>query len=519
MSRFPRIGFTTALLVMLAGCGSTVGVSSLPAGSGAAVDAAGNPVITTDAGTAAVASAAPTLINSTGGAGTASGSAYSVGSSVPATATDSATGANGSTYGGQTAAAIPTSGKGWDAKAVYIGVITQKDARQVYASLGAKNLDPGDNEAQAAAVVKDVNAHGGIFGRQVKIDFYDVKTLNTATNPDTVGNAVCTHYTQDRPVIAVFNPNTQLDIPSFHTCFARAKVLAFSDGTQAKDDTEFRQLSPYFFSEVMPSWNAVAPVLASRLQAQGYFNGWNTTLGKPGNAPVKIGILVNGTPIGARVGTTIKSAFAAAGHPGALIFQYKQASDGQANSVNYFKGNGVTHVIVTDVELTSFQTAAQNQQYKPRFGITTYNDPYTNLEASGLTPAGANNGALGVGWAASYDVSDVNAPVPSTGEKACMKLMAANGQSFGGNKRLARSFAESLCDYVHLTIEGAAAGGGLTGAAIATGITRIGPSFSPAIGFKPSLTSTNPFVPGQVRDLAYVESCKCFRYGSGTATL
>jgi hypothetical protein len=180
-------------------------------------------------------------------------------------------------------------------------------------------------------------------------------------------------------------------------------------------------------------------------------------------------------------------------------------------------GNNVTHVIVADLELTAFQTSAQSQQYKPRYGITSYNDPYTNLET--LSPKGANNGALGIGWAPAYDVSDANDPgATGAGYTRCMQLQEKAGQRFSG-KRTAKLFALAACDSILLALEGARAARGFDGPSIYRGALQVSPAFSTAVSFGTSaLTPTHLFTPSAARDLAWFPDCECFRYTSRGTT-
>ncbi|MCW2607235.1 MAG: hypothetical protein JWO60_1928 [Frankiales bacterium] len=412
--------------------------------------------------------------------------------------------------------AVAAKGPGWDEKNVYLGVITQKDAKEVFARFGG-GVDPGDTEAQARAVADEINAKGGILGRKVVLVFRDQPTLATASDPNGTGAAACTYFSEDKRVLAVFNVVTVMDYPPFRACLAKAGIPLFSAGVKTVDDTAGRALAPNFYQSLGVSWDALAPVLVQRLQAQGWFSGWNVRTGTAGPGTAKVGILVDGTDVGSRIGKRLQKVLAAAGSKGALVYQYNQASEGQQASVNYFAGNGVTHVIVTDVELTAFQTSANGQGYRPRYGITTYNAPANNLESS-LTPAGANNGALGVGWVPTLDVSAAKDPGASAPRKACVAVMAKARQSFAG-KRLAESYATALCDYGNLVKQGAGAGGGFTPAQVFAGLSKIGPSFPTAVGFSSGLSADKLFVPGTVRDLGWDNTCRCVTYRSGTARL
>ncbi|MCU1691733.1 MAG: hypothetical protein JWM64_824, partial [Frankiales bacterium] len=407
---------------------------------------------------------------------------------------------------------VPEKGRGWDKDFVYIGVATQKDVAAAAKGVGAKGLDAGDQEAQALSVAAYFNKQGGVFGRKVKIVFKDQSTVATAGDPNTAGASACTYFTQDHPVIALLNPVTLMDVPSFRACLSKAKVPLFSASVAAVDDKVGADLAPYFYQSVAPSWNALAPVLVARLKAQGWFGGWNARTGAAAPGKAKVGVLIDTTPVGKRVATVITKALQAAG-AGAPVVYAASGSD-YSGAVLQFSGNGVTHVISADSSLVNFQTSASSQGYRPRYGIHTYNAPQTFLE--GNSPAGQNNGALGVGWSPSFDVSDTN----DTGdigpaEKLCKEIYAAGKQSFQG-KRLAEAVAFAFCDGIRLIVGGAAAGGGFTGTQVYDGVQRTAGKFSSAFSFGSGLGPKTLFVPGAVRDLVWGDACRCTKYASPT---
>ena len=396
-----------------------------------------------------------------------------------------------------------------------MGVLTQKDFSAVAKQFGADGVDPGDTEGAARANAAELHRRGGLFGRQVKVRFYDVKTIDSAQNGSAVGQAACTYFTQDAPVIAVWNISTQVDqTPTFRGCLAKARIPLFTAAARAVVDKQFQDLAPYYWHTLMVSWDRVGPALVTRLKAQGWFSGWDSTLGRPGSGPARVGVLVQGTNEGKRAATVLRAALSRAGQNEPVVYEYKDPAEGQQASVNYFKGKNVTHLIVTDVELTAFQMSAETQRYRPRYGISTYNDPYTNLETDGLATNDANNGAMGIGWLPAYDVGQAQDPPASAGTQHCKKLMTQAGQTLN-NKRLASAYAFSLCDAFTLISRGAQAGGGFSASSLETGILRSAASFSPANGFAAALTADQRYVQGAARDLAWNTACGCFRYGAG----
>ena len=504
-----------SLLALTAACGSTVQTTSRVSSPGGG-DGLSGPVAADGAplGQPGAGSGFPGAGGSQTGGTT--GAAAAPTAAVPGSA--GAPGAAGAAGGARAAAGVAPTGRGWDRTTVYVGVLTQKDVQAVASNVGAKGLDAGDQEGQAQAVVDDLNRRGGLFGRRIKIVFKDQGTVATAGDPNTQANAACTYFTQDHPVIAVLNPVTLLDVDSFRACLAKSKVPLFSASVAAIDDKVGQQLAPYFYASVAPSWTALAPVLVQQLKAQGWMGGWNAQTGQPAPGSAKVGILTPDTATGQRVASDVSRALASAGAPGSVVYAYdpNNTSGSVQSSVLQFSGKGVTHVIVTDSNLLPFQTAASNQGYKPRYGITSYNAPQTFLESN--SPAGQNNGAVGAGWSPSLDVSDANDPGDTgAGETECKRTLAKGGQSFSG-KRLAEAVAFAFCDGLRLIAQGAIAGGGLTGPQVYQGVLRIAPSFSSAFSFANGLTAQRLTVPGGVRPLAYVTACRCFRYASRTTT-
>ncbi|MGZ6793505.1 MAG: ABC transporter substrate-binding protein, partial [Mycobacteriales bacterium] len=390
----------TALLA-LTGCGSTVQVTSTatgvlgdglsqaqpgavaPGSAGAVAGATG-----TAPSTGAVAGA-PTAAGpaAAGTAGTQGGSSATPGPGVPTQG-----------LGGPAATGlIPPTGRGWDRTHVYIGVTTQKDAQAAFANAGASGIDPGDQEGDANAVVAELNRRGGLFGRRIQVVFKDESTVSTAQDPNTAGSAACTYFTQDHPVIALLNPVTLMDVPSFRACMAKAHVPLLSASVAAVDDEVGRALAPYFYQSTAPSWNALAPTLMAQLEAEGYFRGWDARTSTVTPAKPKVGVLVASDDVGIRIGKLLTKTLADAGYPGAVVYQYAQGNTDLSAAVLQFSGNGVTHVIAADSTLVAFQLSASSQGYRPRYAVTTYNAPLGFLQ--NVAPKDQQVGDVGVGWA------------------------------------------------------------------------------------------------------------------------
>ncbi|MDT7572936.1 MAG: hypothetical protein QOE05_3110 [Actinomycetota bacterium] len=510
-TRRPALLVAALFALGAAGCSSTVqithevttaagGTAAGPGGQTAIDPLTGQPT-TVAPGGQALGGTGTTPLAESGGSVAAGGGTVGTGGTTGTTVV---------TAGG---GSLPATGRGWDQKYVYIGVVTQKDVQAAFGNAGAKGLDAGDQEGQALAVAAELNRRGGLFSRQVKIVFRDVHTVETAQDPNTAGNATCTYFSQDHPVIALLSPVTLMDVPSFRSCMARARIPLFSASVNAVDKQVGEALKPYFYQSVAPTWDALAPTLMARLKAQSYFTGWNASTGAPAPGAPVVGILAPNDDIGGRIVGVVRKALAAVGYPKPVVYQYASGGD-MSSAVLQFSGNGVTHVITVNSDLLPFQLSANSQQYRPRYAVTTVNAPQAFLESN--SPPGQNNGAVGVGWAPSFDVNDANDNVTTPAEKECLAIMAKGGQTFSG-KRLAETVAFAFCDGLRLMVGGAAAGGGLDGLSLYAGVQRIAASFESAFSFATGLGPGRLYVPGGVRDMTFVSGCSCFRY-AGTAT-
>jgi ABC-type branched-subunit amino acid transport system substrate-binding protein len=513
--RVSRLAVAVVLASLTAACGSTVQVTGTASVGDGLSATTGDGLSATTGGATGGASTGATGQLPVVPAGGATGGTVGPGTS----GTTGISGTTGGSTGGTTGAvagAVPEKGRGWDAKNVYFGIVTQKDAQTAFESVGVNGLNAGDQEAQAKAVVDEINRQGGILGRQAKLIFHDVSTIGAAQDPSGTGQTSCTFFTQDHPVIAVFSPVTLQDVPSFRGCMNKAKTPIYSLTVNGIDSQVLRELQPYYYAGLAPAWDRLAPVLVTQLKQMGYFTGWNPQVGAAGPNPVKTGVLVPDDTVGRRIADHLVKALSAAGQKGTVVYKYDPANVATAMgpAVVNLAGNGVTHVMTINADQLPFELSASSQGYRPRYGLTSYAAMQAELESNG--PAGQNVGAMGVGWSPSVDVSDANDPGPSgPGEVQCLQIQKRAGQTFGG-KRLAEALAFGLCDGLQLFAKAAQLGNGFTGQALYAGVLKALPTFHPAISFGNGLSANSLSVPGGVRRIAWVTACNCFRYQGST---
>jgi hypothetical protein len=498
-----------ALAFGLAACGSTVQVQGSQQAGGLAVDDGG-------ATSAAAASAVPGGAAPAAVSGSAGASAGTTAARVdqpttqpglprwaPATATAAST--------------IPPTGRGWDRTTVHIGVTTTKDIESVGQSLGIKSINPGNLEQDAEAMVAYLNSQGGIFGRKVKADYFDVRTSD---NSDTVGQAICTHFTQDVPVVALLNMTTNGDTPAFDGCIAKAHLPTFAWFTDTGDNAFFASFGGFYNNMPFPSWSRVAHPFARRLLAQGYFTPWDTNIGGPSKtAPVKVGLLEPDAPQGHQIAKLLIAALKAVGHepdPNDVLF-FNSEKDLSATQVK-FRADGVTHVIGDEL-LFLFIETYESQHYRPRYGINSSNAPSLFLE--GTMPPAQLVGSMGIGTTPTIDVFESRDPGPGAvpGVALCNAIMAKGGVTYPGDQRYAHTNMYGLCDGFRMIAAAAVAGGGLSGDLLRDGIGLVGPRVASALAFSNGFSPTDRGMPGAARDLFYDDGCSCYRYRGPTYPL
>lgn len=486
---------------IVAGCGTTV-PGALTSGPGAGKGA--NPLEMGGSG------AAPTT--GTRAPGSAIGTATSAGSSAstPTVAARGGTGAQGNTV---TPIRTGQSGRGYDAHHVYLGFNTINNLHTFSQAAGVKGLDFGNMKADAEGVIAEINANGGILGRKVVGVYHDEDVTQATTNPAANSQTTCTALTQDaRVVAAVINDTVGDDNDNFYRCMAKADTPLFTSADQPEDRQRITPYHGYLYSMQSPVWDVFAPVFMNRLIALKYFSPWNTNAGSPGTLPAKLGLLFPDSIAGRRIAGDVARLAAAHGVRSYSYFYADPTTSGIAqtessigSSVVAFRGNGVTHLIPDSASITIFAEAAEQQQYRPRYGVQSLGQL---SQANQNVPKGQFAGALGVGWKPTDDV----AHIPDTAAaRSCMQDVAREGQHYDASGQ-AVYVALVICDAVRLIAHALNAAGSISTTALAVGIGKAGPGLQTASTFRSGFSPSRPDIVGAVRDIGYDNGCSCFAY-------
>ena len=502
----PRIAAASVLLLtapLAAGCGSTVsgptagadgsvaglsatstgGSAQGPAGSGSS-SATGTATLQAGGGTA------------TTGSGTSLGAAPGGGSSAP----------GASTRVGQT-------GRGFTATTIDIGVPTNSDYSSYVNTLGIKGLDVGDTTAQATAVVDDINRHGGLLGRKIRLVKHDYNTAQELNDPATADQAACADWTQDHHVFAVLSPGGAIYPGDLIECLKQADTpLIMSGGIDAEwlYRPVYRQY-PNFFDVGSMLRDRFDQVAIDRLVARKFFSSWDTLNGGPGTAAVKVGLLATDDAWGQMLVNSLTAQLAHHGLSFKDVIRCPAALSAgvacQQNSVLKMSSDGITHVFGAGL---GFIETAESQHYHPRYFI--HAEPAT---FAANAPADEMNGSMAESFVPAMDVAESQNPGdPSPATTYCKKVMLAAGQqpTYGATLWA----MESICDAFYFVRDALAASSVLSTDGLRAGFEALGSTVPSA------LTWTSLFGPGEhantrgVRDLGFDNGCSCYVYASKT---
>lgn len=480
----------------LAACGSTVQLSGTRAGAAAGGDGLGT--LTTTA-------AAPD-----GQSRSASGASSGSDVAVP----EGSRPGTGSVFLGDSSSSSPGENGPLrpqrNTEPIQIGIGITTNAGAVSKQFGY-NLDFGNNKAQAQAVVDDINLHGGLDGRKIVPVFHVYDGADTS--PTSVKEqAACQDYTVDHDVLAVagaLSATTDTLLP----CLNKAGVPFVAGAAAALYDQKTFDQLPYLVAPSMFGGTRMFKVFLDDLLAQGWFGKW-------GSFPsVKVGVLYHEkySPHKRLVDDAIKPELKRLGHPLAMEFSYsadqsQQVSDIQ-NAVLQFKAANISQVFFVAPGGGApllFMQAAENQLYRPRYALNTYDSPGGFVQ--GKAPPAQLTGTLGIGWVPLQDVDGARDDISSkiSGYARCDALMRKAGVDM--SNRTTAYAAGQYCDTIYFLAKIAVQASRWTGRGLMDQVSVGGSSFLPAMTF------ASRFPPG-VRDgasayrrLRFDDSCNCFAY-------
>jgi hypothetical protein len=404
-------------------------------------------------------------------------------------------------------------------------VFYAKGAAEYQAALGGSTAGQvTDVEAIVNAVVRDVNAHGGVAHRKLAVIYHTTEAAS-ATPYAAQNQAACSDFTEDHKVlVAVKGTRSVMPDDAFVACMQKAGAVVAAGGAYLADRDYARFHSYYELADI--ATNHVATNLVDALVTSRYFSGWDTANGGPGTAPVKVGIV---TPDSADWAWTVPNvlvpALAQRGYkvdPGDIsVWHYPDSTsdNGQAvsqiqSAVLKFRSDGVTHVLPVEQNSASFfATAAEGQHYRPRYGVNSRTA--FELEGGTLVPRAQMAGAVGFGWVPDEDLpasetTKDTGPYAGPGRVHCIKVLTDAGFPAADARA-----ALGVCDAVYSiqrALNAVPAGVALTATSFMSALEGFGGAFQNA-GIPASRFGPNRHYAGTRAWLwSFDSECQCMHY-------
>jgi ABC-type branched-subunit amino acid transport system substrate-binding protein len=386
---------------------------------------------------------------------------------------------------------------------VKIGFVVSDGADAAFSAFGFGGVTTGDQRNQVNALVTYVNQHGGLRGHRIQPVFYNWSPANTAEQE---GAAACAYFTQDERVFAVVDPIG--GSPGYVRCLTRAGVVLVAT-YNAQSEAVVRQTGGRYFTPADPTPDRFAREFIKQLPDLGFFS-----------SGAKIGLLTYDTPemkdLTERV---IKPGLAARGlrlTDEAAFDPSAYASQGPSFAFR-FKANGVTHVLnLATGSIVFFQQAAEQQQYRPRYALSSRDGPGAWVQL--LAPAAQLRNSLGIGWQPTADVDLAHSPGDvSPNQTLCRRLMKDAGEDM--SSQLVQVASHRYCEGTLFLSTVAARTDALSVPGFTAAAAAIKTAYPPVLTFRTYFSGGRVDGPDQARPFTYQVACSCFAYSGPPRTL
>lgn len=475
-----------AVLVALASVASACGSSVLTERAGATAGRAGS--------TQAVAGVP-------GDVATADGTPGAGSAPVSGPGTGSGGAGGGSAVTGSAAAVpyklgVPGFTQGITATTIKIGIPVLANAEAAAGLLGAANIRPGDNRVESQALIADINSRGGIHGRKIEPEYFDVDFGNPSSVQANV-LAACNHFADDSKVFAilmVINPPV-----SFVSCAAQKGVILLNGSVGSPDDQLLAATAPWYYTPTLLSQSRIWGPLFDSVGARGAIHKGD-----------KVAVFaLDQLPYTRVAEQVVIPGLTARGYQ-VSAFERVATEASIQNAVLRFRESGATHVVFVQesgVPDLLFMRQAEAQKYRPTYLMSSYDAPGYLLEGNVAPEQIA--GIQGIGWEPIADVAPAREPLRPM-ETRCYQILTK-----GGEPQTERQYyltAEFMCDLVWaFEAIARAAGPQLSTVSFASGYHSIGSGYTPATVFRTDFSKRTDGV-SAFRPLGWVAGCKCLQY-------
>jgi ABC-type branched-subunit amino acid transport system substrate-binding protein len=407
-------------------------------------------------------------------------------------------------------------GRGVTNDTVRIGVIALSSFQNLGSNLGFTVADKGDIRAQIRDLAAWINSNGGIAGRNIEpiIRIYTQEEASPGAEAQ-----ICNAFADDDQVFAVMLYGQIHE--STRECYASKRVLMIDPTPFVFDEVLYQQLSPYLWSTSYPNYSRVARTLPHALAGTDFFQ----PMASRSESDVKVGVLHWDTPSARRVlqrdlapaleavGQQVDSSYGVNGSSIATI------QNGLSNAITRFRQAGVNRVMFIGGSPLApfFFSTAESNSYRPRYGITSLDNPRHSASERG-NPAQMRD-AIGIGFNLDTDVPDEQVPLGATErERLCLEVLASKGHNH--ERRENANYSLAVCEsFLLLQDAGRTITDGLTVPVWAAHAEALGTSFKPVMWYDAEFGPGNHDGTATYRLIKHDTGCECFRYQSSSTRL
>ena len=422
------------------------------------------------------------------------------------------------------AATAPRSPSSRPSTVVRMGVVYLKSLAAAYKAAGAKSATT-DSQADYAAVVADINAHGGIAGRRLEATYFAIDSSST-TDPATQDKSACTFFAQDHPVDIVVSYSPGLgDVLA--TCLHGYGIPLVVGANESDVSASTLTSDATLWEPAEVSLDRLERELPGSLAAQHWVDArWGSKPGCTAFGP-RIGVITFDQPDWHYAYShDLAPAFQAVGHQvydvaflsvsGNSASQLADASAAVQSAVLRFSSDCVDHVVfVSNVAVDYlFMNVAEQQHYNPRYGLSSLEAPPVIIQNL-ANPASQLQGTIGVGWSpfSDVDMQDFDATARAPAQRCLQVLQRAGLAPVDNNSAI---LAVPSCEGPYFAA--AAVDRWLaspSGATLTDTVNGLASTYQPTGTFSARFDPTEHDGASSYRIIGFVDSCDCFRYTSG----
>ncbi len=398
-------------------------------------------------------------------------------------------------------------GTGVTDKTIKIGFNHSAPLGPAFALVGFGGTPEGENTERIIidALVKHMNAHGGLAGRKIVPIYYEYDATDS-DSWDVVAEQACQKFINDEKVFAVVAGHVG-GTDALAACMAKGKTPLVQQNQWPYDGKYFKDYANYLYQPSRMRPERWVPAYIAGLKDAGYFN-----------AGYKLGLMRFDEPVFDRIATLIKSELkkrglvltseAVIGTPHS-VSAFGQMSTEISSATLRFRQDGVTHVIFDEWagQMPFFGlTIADQQDFRPRYGFTSVN--LTNTQALQHEPSQLN-GSVVVSWLPGQDVGKADDPRRGGAHARCAKIFTDAGIAPN------RLYNGTFCDSLFFLDQALSTTNNITPTGLGAASAKLGTSYDSPYTWDTKLELGRPDGGSAVRLGKYVEACTCYRYISG----